>query len=153
MMKYDRKQAIALLRAYPAMQTVLLNLQDHLDSEEQVIDTYRRRKTKKGSRDWESAGEHLFVFENLSIERCLLQSRVNAIARSLAALSDSERALLDAFFNENYTKDTPFQLMDAFGYEKTQLYHYRGRAIDRFAANMGGLELAPERQRKKAKAG
>lgn len=139
MIKYDRKKAAGVLRAYPAMKNALCNLEEQIQAEGDLLTACRRHTLRE--KELYSAKEHLFIYENLILQRNLVATRLRAIERSLSALDEKERSMLTSFFLEPYDRDTPFALMEQYGYEKSQLYYYRSRALDRFAQNYGGLEV------------
>lgn len=144
MSKFQRKQLAALLRSYPAMQTALKNLAEQIEAEANVVRVYQARMENGDDLDLKIMSEHLFLFENLNLQKSLLEAKINTVARSLEALSEEDREMLTAFYFEPYDRDTPFLLMERFRYEKSQLYYRRGRALDRFGENYGVSRLEKE---------
>ncbi len=141
MKRYQRTKLAALLRALPAMRNALRNLTDQIEAESMALALLQARGAEEGE-EQKLIDEHMFIIENMITKKQLLEVRVRAVERSMRALNEQERAILSAFYFEPYGRDKPIELMERFSYEKSQLYHRRGQALDRFGENYLG-EIDP----------
>ena len=135
-MRSLRKQAAQILRQIPVMRHALRSLTDRIEAEQRYLDGFRSLAASEAA-DREKIDEHLFCFEQLSLEKELLSAQIGAVETAMGRLSAREKAVLEGFFKENYDAGVPLDLMDEMGYEKSALYELRGRALDRFAAYYG----------------
>ena len=143
MNKQERADLITLLRSYPSMRTALRCLSDQIDAEVTALELIQRGSDLTEEEDQQIIDEHMFLIESLSGKKKMLESRVRAIERTLRTLSDLERTLLSSFYFEPYDKDTPIRLMEEFSYEKSQLYHKRGQAMEKFYHGYFGIFSSP----------
>ena len=124
------------------MHTALRCLTDQIESETRTLRLIEKCGVTPEEGSLKSIDEHMFLIESLMDKKKLLEIRVRAIERALRALSELERQLLSSFYFVPYDKALPIRLMEQFSYEKTQLYHKRGQALEKFAENYNG-QFAP----------
>ncbi len=130
-----RSRAAALLKQYPFLHSALRNLNAQIAAEEHL---YRRMTMRgTGKRAEADREEKMCTIEDMYAKRWVMECKLMAIKRTLAAMPGEDRGLLLAFYAEGYTRDTPFLLMERYGYEKSTLYAKRGKALDRFVECYG----------------
>ena len=150
MKKVDRSEIASRLRNLPAMQSALESLDEQIRCACMELEGVRCQLSEQDEvRERDIAHREFLIYEQLVIQRNAVFVKVQDLQRALSLLSEEEQRLLAAFFSPTYTKDTPFDLMEECGYEKTQLYARRAKALDRLAmaihlitesnGNQGGL--------------
>lgn len=129
-----------LLRTYPALCRAAQNLEGELRAASSLFALKRQRPASAAS-GASDRDEHLFDYDDGLLRLNLLRARIGRIEQALGALPETDRKILSGFFFGEYSSDTPFDLMEELGYEKSQLYRKRRKAVERFELQFSGSDI------------
>lgn len=145
---FYKNRAVKCLKNYTALGNAELNIRDQLTAIDKYISSGLDAMASVLSP--ESAGDIIepdFI-KTRRVEREILHHRMmiciakrRAIERSLNALAEDEKTVLDRFFLQPKRYNCAEDLMELLGFEKTQIYRIRDRALRNFAENMFGCEM------------
>ena len=139
-----KKEAINLLKDYPAKQESMTNLKERyrmLDYEMQNLHAAQSDKipVKGGlSRQQEHLINTIAEKEQLKCNYNIVKQQLDWIDRGLASLSADERLVLEGFFITTGA-EVKNDLMDSLCIERSALYELRDRALRKFTMSMYGL--------------
>lgn len=148
MTQKEKTEVIDVLRRYRALGIAEKNLDERIAAEEQLLLTVELSEPPAGATEHEgnvsdrkrvqSRKRQLHLIDRLRSQRSVIRAERRAVERSLGALNSEEGQILRALFLESYTEQTPFDLMERLGYEKSNLYRIRAKALEHFADHYNG---------------
>lgn len=150
---FYKNKAIKCLKSYESLENAELNIRDQLAAIDKYI-SLNLAPLMNETNDNEPVYPSDEIAEEGSLikagktERELLHYRMmiciakrRAIERSLEALSKDEKLVLKKFFMQPKRYNCAEDLMEMLGFEKTQIYRIRDKALRHFASNMFGCGI------------
>lgn len=131
------------LRAYPYLKESVGNIDERiklLESEFCEPKAARLGATPKiggTSTAEDSMINNIYMRQRLVENKNLAISRIELIEKGLNALNATEKRVLELFYINRQTNHVG-RLMEELGYEKTQIYRIRDRALEKYALAMCG---------------
>ena len=150
MTQKEKTEVIDILKRYRALGVAEKNLDERIAAEEQLLLSVQLSEPMDGALEEESEvrkrntrseqrkKKQLCQIDQLRSQRSVIRAERRAVERSLGALNTEEDRILRALFLERYSEQTPFELMEQLGYEKSNLYRIRARALEHFADHYNG---------------
>ena len=148
MTQREKTEVIDILRRYRALGVAEKNLDEKIAAEEQLLLTVElsepasepteQSEKQAGRKRAQSRRKQLHLIDRLRSQRSVIRAERRAVERSLSALNTEEDRILRALFLETYTEQTPYELMERLGYEKSNLYRIRAKAVEHFADHYNG---------------
>lgn len=147
---FYKNKAIKCLKSYTSLENAELNIREQLVVIDKYINLNLDKYTNNGNSSY--ADDELAEESNLikagCTERDILNYRMTiciakrrAIERSLEALPSDEKIVLKKFFIQPKHYNCAEDLMEMLGFEKTQIYRIRDKALRHFASNMFGCGI------------
>ncbi len=139
-----KKEAVNLLKDYPARKESLHNIKERYTMLEKEMSKLRSAENEhipvRGalSRTQEQLFNTMTEKEQLQFNYHMVRQQLDWVDRGLASLNEEERIVLEGFFlaSAEHSKD---DLMDKLCVERSTLYDMREKALRKFTISMYGL--------------
>jgi len=146
-MNYCKDSIIATLRSYNSISTAEQNVSEELFALERLISHISESIADSQSNDTSPSCENIQRLNALETQknglrarRLYLIAKRRSIERSLGKLSEVEKTALEKFFIDPPEEiGAADYLIEHIGYEKTQVYRIRDRALKKFADHFFGI--------------